>query len=73
MKKLEPCAACTRLRWFLSCAGLLIVLIGLQPAAAIRIAGLMPNTTALALAMLAAMGVAFAVRYATYRNSRGMR
>jgi hypothetical protein len=65
---MHACAACLRIRWFLSMALPLVVLIGLRPGAAVRVAGLMPDPVVLGAGVVGLAGLTFFVRLAAHRR-----
>jgi hypothetical protein len=55
------CSTCSRLRWFLTCAGAVIVALYLQPDWAVRISGLVPSPIAIGLGICGLGSVGFGV------------
>lgn len=63
------CATCFRIRMFLGIAVGLIIMIYIQPGAAIRLAALTPSSGAIAWGLMGAGAVAFAIRYRSWKAS----
>lgn len=65
------CAACMRLRIFLTMAGALICAIYLQPVWAATLARFMPSPLMIGIGICIAAGVTFGVRLHRYRRRAG--